>query len=261
MIALKFITMRAFVFSLDAFVAFMLSLVAIYSLIFFSSVPSAYYYLLTQGNYLVHDTLLSLSTTTCTSDYGVCVSDAPVIDNIVAQPNPNLRSNLIQQTVGRLIPNQFGYRLEVANLDSSGSIGSWSVLYDTADNSGDSHAKESKKLAVSSQMISVGYSGRLNKLSESPYTYITCGLNSRTDDSGDSSGSSDGGSDEGNSWGIITCGVLETYTGSESGAGSSSESGEGSEGSYVGNIHPSHVFGGDIVPSLDAKVIRLTVYI
>jgi hypothetical protein len=236
--------MRAFIFSLDAFVAFTLALVAIYSLIFFSSVPSSYYYLLTQGHYLTRDALLSMSTTSCASDYGVCVADGSVLDNIVSQDNTAFRRNMITNTVGEMIPDQFGYRMEMSTVNSSGGLGAWELLYDTADpDPGDEHANQSKKLSVSSQVITFGYSAKVNKLGFSPYNYLTCGFAA---DGG--SGSSSGG-DSWSDWGIITCGTV-LINGSN-----------GSEDIFIGNTHPSDILKGDIVPSSDVKVVRFTVYI
>jgi hypothetical protein len=208
--------MRAFIFSLDAFVAFTLALVAIYSLIFFSSVPSSYYYLLTQGHYLSRDVLMALSTTTCTGDYGTCTNpSASLLDNVVSETDVDLRKNLIKNTVGDMVPDQFGYVMELRGED-----GGWSVMYDTgrtSDNPNeanyDPHAKSSKKLTVSSQIITFGYSGPLTKPAQSTYKYLTCG-------------------DEFSP--LLTCG----------------ESGKN---------NPS--IGGDIVPSSDARVVRLTVFI
>ena len=194
--------MRAFIFSLDAFVAFTLALVAIYSLIFFSSVPSSYYYLLTQGHYLTRDTLLSLSTTTCTDDYGVCVADGSVLDNIVSQDNTAFQKNMIQNTVGDMIPDQFGYRMEVSTVNSTGSLGSWELLYDTALEPGETHANQSKKLSVSSQVITFGYSAKVHKMGHSPYNYLTCGF--AAGDGGGMTSTGDAWSD----WGIITCGTV-----------------------------------------------------
>jgi len=228
--------MRAFIFSLDAFVAFTLALVAIYSLIFFSSVPSSYYYLLTQGHYLTRDVLLSLSTTTCDYDYYNCKTDGSMLDNIVAEDNPAFKENLIRGTIGQMIPNQFGYRVEI----SSDHGTSWDMVYDTATGSAETHADQSKKLSVSSQVISFGYSGKVNKLENSPYDYLTCGFAA----DGGSSSSGDGDVD----WGIITCGTTNIT------------SGDGNE-TAIGNVHPSGILGGDLVPSSDVKVVKLTVYI
>jgi hypothetical protein len=236
-------TMRAFIFSLDAFVAFTLALVAIYSLIFFSSVPSSYYYLLTQGHYLTRDTLLSLSTTTCTSDYGLCSSDGSVLDNIVNQPDPDFQKNMIQNTIGDMIPDQFGYRLEVSTVNLTGHLGAWETLYDTAFEPGETHAVQSKKLSVSSQVVTFSYSGKVNKMEHSPYNYLTCGYGSDAWEDAQESG------DDWNDWGIVTCGTIQ-INGSN-----------GTEYVNLGNTHPSNIFGGDIVPSSDVKVVRFTVYI
>lgn len=243
--------MRAFIFSLDAFVAFTLALVAIYSLIFFSSVPSSYYYLLTQGHYLTRDTLLSLSTTACASDYGVCGAPGSVLDNIVGQENEAFQKNMIQSTIGEMIPDQFGYRLEMSTVGGTGDLGPWELLYDTALEPGETHADQSKKLSVSSQVITFGYSDDVKKLRFSPYTYLTCGFAADGGGGGgDGSGHGDGWAD----WGIITCGTV-----SISGGGDSNES--SSEEVNIGNTHPSNILGGELVPSSDVKVVRFTVYI
>ena len=225
--------MRAFIFSLDAFVAFTLALIAIYSLIFFSSVPSSYYYVLTQAHYLTRDVLLSTSTTICSiDDYGRnCPVYGTVMDNMVSGRNP-YSDDLIQETIGEMIPNQFGYALEV----SADQGDSWSMLYDTADNPSDPHAKESKKLTVSSQVISFGYSDDVKKLLTSPYRYTTCNGTGQVGPSGETFVD----------WGLITCGIVQIN----------------GENVSRGNVHPSDLPGfGETVPSLDAKLVRFTVYI
>ncbi len=162
--------MRGFVFSLDAFVAFTLALIAVYSLIFFSSIPSSYYYLLTQGHYLVRDTLLATATAECTSAYSCGSVSGSILDAIVYSDNPSLRDALIQESIGEAIPEQFGYRLEI----SSDQGDSWSAIYDTADHTGDPHAKRVNKMQVSSQIVNFGYTGVYQKLTESPFVYLTC---------------------------------------------------------------------------------------
>ena len=233
--------MRAFIFSLDAFIAFTLALVAIYSLIFFSSVPSSYYYLLTQGHFLSRDVLMALSTTTCTDDYGVCTVSGSLLDNIAFQENRTFQENLVRNTVGNMVPNQFGYSVDI----SSDNGQSFAHIYDTADDPDDPHANRSKKLTISSQVIAFGYSGKVHKLEQSPYNYLSCNGGGLMYEDGSfvESGGLPG-------WGIITCGVLEiTGTGGVL------------ENVSIGNIHPSNIFGGDIVPSSDVKIVKFTVYI
>ena len=137
--------MRAFIFSLDAFVAFTLALIAIYSLIFFSSVPSSYYYLLTQGHYLSRDVLMALSTTTCTDDYGIdCTnSKGTLLENIISEEDENLQDALIVNTIGEMIPEQFGYSVDMSEDEGK----NWTLLYDTASGGvQELHAKTKKKL-------------------------------------------------------------------------------------------------------------------
>lgn len=214
--------MRAFIFSLDAFVAFSLALIAIYSLIFFSSIPSSYYFLLTQGHYLSRDALMTLTTSMCGIEISGCgpgTEASSILDNIVSMEanQASQRTLLIRSTVGEMIPTQFGYSFEIS--DTQGS--SWQKIYDTSDPvqaSGDNHAKSGKKMAVSSQVITFGYSGPLIKSPESVYHYNSC----------------DGGSNF--DGGIITCG----------------------DG---GNTDPRTRYGADLVPQSTAQIVRLTVFI
>ncbi len=238
--------MRAFIFSLDAFVAFTLALVAIYSLIFFSSIPSAYYYLLTQGHYLSRDTLLSLSSTPCTSDYGQCINTGgSILDNIVSQPDS---TNLITNTVGVMVPSQFGYIMEM----SSDGGENWQFLYDTS-NEVNGHATSSKKLSVSTQLITFGYSGQVKKLSQSPYNYLSCGPNSPNWVGGNSNG--DGWASGGSSdFGIITCGEIQNKI--DNGGGDFTIT-----STTIGNTNPSDILGGALVPSSDVRIVRLTIFI
>ena len=55
---------RGFIFSLDAFVAFVLTMLTIGLLIFTISTPKAFYPSLEQAHVLAHDTLFALATTT-----------------------------------------------------------------------------------------------------------------------------------------------------------------------------------------------------
>lgn len=241
--------MRAFIFSLDAFVAFTLALVAIYSLIFFSSVPSAYYYLLTQGHYLSRDVLLSLSTTACSDNYGECMATGSLLDNIVAQDNPAHQANLIQNTVGVMVPKQFGYVMEMS--DDRGQ--NWTLLYDTAGVPADEHAKKSKKLAVATQVMTFGYGGKVFKLLNSPYQYTSCQGDGIMGGDLDGSGGSSGGSSTVD-WGIITCGIITTIV--DNGDGTTSEVNQ-----TIGNTPPDELLGGDLVPSSDVNIVKLTIYI
>lgn len=163
--------MRGFVFSLDAFIAFTLVLIAVYSLIFFSSVPSAYYYLLTQGHFLARDALMATAMTECDPAHYSCGGvSGSILDAIVSSDNPGLRDDLIQESVGSIIPNQFGYTLEIS--ENQGE--SWIVVYDTAGNSEDPHAKKINKMKVTSQVVNFGYTGVYQKPAESPFSYNTC---------------------------------------------------------------------------------------
>jgi len=164
--------MKAFVFSLDAFVAFILALVAVYTLIFFSSVPSAYYFILTQAHYLSRDALLSAATTDCSILAREC--EGSILDEIAkGTANDSITLSYVK-TIGAAIPNQFGYKLEKRAPDES----NWTTVYDTSTSTdkNDHHAKTMKKLQVSSSIVNVGYQTKTTseKKKANPYIYNTC---------------------------------------------------------------------------------------
>ncbi len=161
---------RGFIFSLDAFVAFTLALVAIYSMIFFASIPSAYYGTLTQAHYFSKDTLLALSQTRC--NYPQCPQsekNLTVLDFIVFRSDSK---GDVDYFIGKNIPNQYGYSLETSD-DGSG----WQEIYNTASQQNkvpdDRHAARKQKLSVSSYAVAIQYNDQVNK-PENPYSYITC---------------------------------------------------------------------------------------
>lgn len=164
--------MRGFVFSLDAFIAFTLVLIAVYSLIFFSSVPSAYYYLLTQGHFLARDALMATAMTECDPAHYSCGGvSGSILDAVVSLgDHPDMQRSLIRESIGSIVPNQFGYTLEIS--ENQGE--SWIKIYDTADYTEDPHAKKINKMKVTSQVVNFGYTGVYQKLSKSPFSYNTC---------------------------------------------------------------------------------------
>jgi len=224
--------MRAFIFSLDAFVAFTLALFAVYTLIFFSSIPSSYQYVLTQAHYLSKDALFSSSASDCGFGYGVfpygCTNSVSALDNIVFLDvsDPVQRAAIqkasIESVIGDTIPKQFGYSFEV----SPDGGQNWEKLYDTADSglrdAADRHATSKKKLSVSSQVVVFDYSGRLAKVTTSPYLYTSC-----------MNGGSGGASNI-----LLTCSYLPRSSDYLSGGG-----------------------GSQIVPSTGIRVVRLTIFI
>lgn len=152
---------KAFVFSLDSFVAFTLIVAALYTLIFFSTVPSAYYAGLMQANYLAKDTLLSLATTSYDSDQ-------TYLDKIMGDLNDG-QNQSARLYIGALVPPQFGYKLESWNEDGA----AWDVLYDTALDPDSPNKKEYHKLKATAQSIYLIVDPARNP-GESPYGYITC---------------------------------------------------------------------------------------
>ncbi|HNT60535.1 MAG TPA: hypothetical protein PKJ97_00995, partial [Candidatus Bilamarchaeaceae archaeon] len=152
--------------SLDSFVAFTLIVAALYTLVFFSTVPSAYYSALTQANYLAKDTLLALATTQCPDegDFG-----GTYLDLIVSRGKEPARLY-----AGAMIPEQFGYKIEVSDYSEGGTV-EWEEIYNTAgDESPDNkHNRRYNKLKATAQSMYMVIVAERDKAA-SPYGYMTC---------------------------------------------------------------------------------------
>jgi hypothetical protein len=161
---------RAFIFSLDAFVAFSLILVVIHALVFLSAIPSSYYGALMQANYLAHDSLSSLAQENAYLAPGLDFvgQNMTMIDYIVrygADDPPMVRAR-----VGVAIPEEYGYRISVYASD-----GSERKIYDVRDwdSSVENHSKVYNKLAVSAYSLYFGYLEDPSGV-ENNHCYITC---------------------------------------------------------------------------------------
>ncbi len=165
-------TKRAFIFSIDAFIAFTIALSVIYSIIFFSSVPSAYYATLSQAHSLSRDTLLALSTSKC-DDPSICGNfrGSTILDILVfkysASDPSGQRAEFVKQFIGTQIPDQYGYVFEVKE------NGTWTVVYNTSSDNDvrNTHKRTKDKLSISSYLP--GFSSVVSP-PENPYSYITC---------------------------------------------------------------------------------------
>jgi hypothetical protein len=158
---------KAFVFSLDSFVAFTLVVAALYTLVFFSTVPSAYYSTLTQANYLAKDTLVALMTTT----YDGEGSSGQTYLDLIIEGSPDAA----RKYSGSMVPEQFGYKLETADYVAGGEP-EWAEVYSTAtdtDTQQNKHKREYHKLKATAQALYLAATNERN-IGESPYGYITC---------------------------------------------------------------------------------------
>ena len=178
-------TRKAFVFSLDSFVAFVLTVAALYSLLFFATVPSAYYSSLMQADYLAKDTLLALATTVVGENDLICDEGqtylACVIEDDVAARN-YIGSDIALGEYHRsaLVPSQFGYKLEVMEYDEleGGEIdyydGEWAEVYNTATDSDSANKKQYHKLKAAAHALYIGYDSPPEGADSSPLKYMTC---------------------------------------------------------------------------------------
>jgi len=182
---------KAFVFSLDAFVAFVLTVAALYSLLFFATVPSAYYSSLMQANYLAKDTLLTLATTVPPAEDpgNLCEGYGSYLACVVSDDQAAriyIGSEIDSPTFGEgvynpsaLVPAQFGYKLEKLEFDELENIdfaeASWDAVYNTADDLDSANKKEYNKLKAAAHALYFGYETEPVGGDEAPLHYLSCG--------------------------------------------------------------------------------------
>ena len=190
-------TSKAFVFSLDSFIAFVLTVAALYSLLFFSTVPSAYYSSLMQANYLAKDTLLTLATTIVEDGTAHCPDSLvgeTYLSCILSGPDddsPDVNEEAARNYIGSegpeglydpsaLVPAQFGYKLEYLrfDFDELGDLdfdeADWVEIYNTADDPQSANKKEYHKLKAAAHALYFGHEDGPEGADENPFKYLTC---------------------------------------------------------------------------------------
>ncbi len=150
-------TRKAFIFSLDAFVALSVILVTIYALFALVSTPKPYYTSFEQTYDFARDTLIALEHSE-DATFGNALSSIASGDNYY-----------IHFYVDPVIPNQYGYRFEFYNTTSE----EWRVIYDTATDPDTMHNKEYRKLKASAQTI-VFSDVPGSPASDNPFGYLSC---------------------------------------------------------------------------------------
>lgn len=153
---------KAFIFSVDAFVAFTLILIVLHSLIFISAIPSSYYGGLMQANYLARDTLNALAVADAGKIVDSRFSGKSVLEYVISDCKPV--STCVDTRIGALIPVQYGYALDKLDTNTK----TWVALYDTNKN-------YNKFRATGYTIVFDDYIKRTTENEiETPYSYITC---------------------------------------------------------------------------------------
>ncbi len=166
---------KGFIFSLDAFVAFTLSMMTISLLLFAIGTPKPFYQSLEQSHQLSYDTLRALASS---SD---AVGNPSYLEQIMAD-NSKAPGIMMKVAGGDpafrgIIPSGFGYRLEQYSFNSS--TPGWSAIFDAgAANSGclyfsDRCGKSFTKLQSSATTFASMYEVTPAP-GDSPYCYLSC---------------------------------------------------------------------------------------
>jgi len=167
---------RGFVFSLDAFVAFVLIMITINLLIFTIGTPKPYYAELEAAHILAHDTLQVLATS------GDATGNAPAptyLEKILRGDSST--SEIMRKVAGGsgnypIIPKGYGYRLEYLNISTQTTgVENWKLLYDSGTDPGsDRNGKNFTKLQASATTFLSVYLTHPPWPGESPFCYKSC---------------------------------------------------------------------------------------
>lgn len=145
---------KAFVFSIDAFVAFTLCMVALYSLVFFSGIPHTYYTNLMQANDLSKDVLTTFMDTPSPKE-----GQSTLLGYLVLGGNSEVAKGYLKE----LVPPQFGYSLEISNDGENFNPVPGVNTYEE---------KEYKKLKAISYALLFDFTSPI--ISSNPFGYNTC---------------------------------------------------------------------------------------
>jgi len=169
---------RGFVFSLDAFTAFSLVLVTIYSLFIIINLPKGYYSTLEQGYDIARDSLTVLDhVPDPASGIGETYTQR-LLNSYLQSPPPScsplcgVSDSTRGGALGKTIPKQWGYMIDYYSNDTG--TPAWVTLYDSrAEPAGSADARPGyRKVQASAQTIVSSYSTNPNQ-GESPECYIT----------------------------------------------------------------------------------------
>ncbi len=146
---------KGFVFSLDAFVAFSLILIAIQSMVIISANPSGYWPGLLQADFLAKDTLRAAANTQLDTGRTILADSSGTISG----RSPLSPSSPLIMLSDKLIRPPFSYSYSYYDLNAQ----NWSLVYDASNytyymGGDDSHANISyRRVAASSEQLLMEY--------------------------------------------------------------------------------------------------------
>jgi hypothetical protein len=156
---------QGFVFSLDAFVAFSLILIAIQSIVIVSSSPAGYYPSLLQAQFLAKDTLHTVSVTRLDSGQSVLADASGPISR-----GSLLRSDRIIEVSDKIIQPPYSYTYSYYDLEKQ----AWTLVYNASADPSDPRSNITyRRVAASAEQLMLEYSTAPVR-PESPYCNVMC---------------------------------------------------------------------------------------
>lgn len=168
--------LKGYVFSLDAFVAFSIILLAIQTLVLMTSMPRSNYAALLQAEYLAHDTLQVMQIAkppcptgnNCQSKTYLQMISPYAVKHQYCRGITDCWKNITELT-DNSIPPQFSYAYFYDDMEG----GSW-LLYNASEDSRSTHFNVTfRRVQASAQIYLLGYTRDL-KSGKSPYCNVVC---------------------------------------------------------------------------------------
>ena len=169
---------RGFVFSLDAFVAFVLIMITINLLIFTIGTPKPYYAELESAHILAHDTLQVLATSSDPETSSTYLETILNTEGSAGRIMRKVAGGGDALSYRPIIPKGYSYALQYLNLNYSmqqpGAQEEWHTIYNASnDASSDRYGKRYTKLQASSTTFLSVYTLKPVP-GESPFCYAGC---------------------------------------------------------------------------------------
>lgn len=174
-------TRGGYIFSLDAFVAFSLILIAIQALLLMTSTPRSYYPALLQAEYLAKDSLeaMSIAYPPCTTGIACDRTYAELLYSGTGSTSAltygcargaKSTCSHIRDTLDQAIPPQYSYSFAFYDLTGN----SWRDIYNaSADDQSTHYNVNYSRVMASGQIFMIGYTVPV-RTGQSPYCNVEC---------------------------------------------------------------------------------------
>lgn len=162
---------KGFVFSLDAFIAFILAMSIIYSMLLLISVPAGYYQEFEQTYLIAKDAGKVMRLARYEGD-----TNRTLMQQMIGDIESEVSIGNICDQMRGIIPGQYAFQIDY--FDESLATPDWAPYCDTESEFDDTYdCSEYRKIKVSTPLLITDYAFE-PEFGESPFCYINCGVHS-----------------------------------------------------------------------------------